>query len=568
VTKLAQQIQILLVEDDLKDAQMVMAEVNRGVIAASFTHVAERRGALAALDQGGWDLILSDFSLPDMTALDLLGWVRERRLDVPVIVVTGTIGEELAVLTMHAGARDFITKRLLARLNPAIERELQEQDIHRQRWLAEAALVESEQNFRQLTETIPEVFWLIDCERQQMIYLSPAFESVWEQPAASFMSRPERLLETVHPEDHDRVRQQMKGVGWQGLNLEYRIVLPDDSVRWIDTRSFPILDEAGRVIRITGLSTDISGRKRLEVEREMMSRALAQTADAVMITDAEGVIVFVNSAFKDLTGYDSGDVIGKTPKILKSGFQDENFYQTMWSNIGSGMPHTEIFINRRKDGELYYEAKTITPIRDTEGVVIHYVSTSKDITDRLKTKERLNKIVNYDAITGLANRVLLQERLGQALLHGKRQQLDFGLLSVGLELNELLDKRRDNRVMEKLLREVAKRLKSCVAGQDTVARMSSGEFVILHKDHGHVREQLETMAKEVVIAFSAPVTTEGYELFLRPSIGISLFPADAEAVEPLLLHAKIAMEHARKVGHGSYSFFQGEMLVRAKQLSS
>lgn len=564
---MAQQIRILLVEDDHNDAQLVMAEVSRGYPDSTVTHVADRASTLAVLDAEGWDLILTDFSLPDMSGLDVLKWVNERQLDVPVIVVSGTIGEELAVLTMHAGARDFISKTSLVRLNPAIERELQEHEVHRQRWLAEAALVESEQNFRQLTEAIPEVFWLIDCARQQMLYLSPAFEAVWEQAPASVMSQPERLLETVHPDDYERVRQQLREHGWQGLNMEYRIVLPDGSLRWVNTRSFPICGVGGEVIRIAGLTSDISERMLLRQEREMMSRALAQTADAVMITDAAGIVVYVNPAFEELTGYGRAEVIGNTPKLLKSGFQDPGFYQAMWSNIANGIPFSDIFINRRKDGELYYEAKTITPVRDSEGVVSHFVSTGKDITERLRTKERLNRIVNYDAVTGLANRILLHDRLGQAILLFRRQQRGFGVLCVGLELKDLLGERNDNRVLEQLLWQVAQRLNSAADGSDTVARLGSGEFMILRKDHQDTRVQMEIFAKELVRAFATPIATNGYELYVTPAIGISLFPDDAQEAEQLLEHARIAMEYARREGHGGYNFYQGEMAAQSKRLS-
>jgi PAS domain S-box-containing protein/diguanylate cyclase (GGDEF)-like protein len=485
-----------------------------------------------------------------------------------VIVVSGAIGEELAVLTMHAGAHDFISKGSLARLNPAIERELQEQENHRQRWLAEAALMESEKNFRQLTETIPEVFWLIDCKRQQMLYLSPAFEAVWEQSPGPIMSQPLRLMETVHPEDYERVSRQVSEQGWQGLNMEYRIVLPDGAVRWVNSRSFPISDEAGRVLRIAGLTSDISERVRLRQERETMTYALTQTADAVMITDAAGLIIYVNPAFEALTGYDHSEVIGQTPRILKSGLQDESFYQGVWSNLANGLPFTDIFINRRKDGELYYEAKTITPIRDEGGVVSHYVATGKDITDRLKTKERLHRIVNYDVITGLANRVLLKDRVGQAILQCQRQARGFGLLCIGLDLKELLGDGYNNKVMEQLLRQVAQRLNSATNSDDTVARLGSGEFMILRKDHDHAREKMEILAGELVMAFSVPIINGGYELFLTPVMGISLFPDDAGEVEQLMERAKVAMEHAHRVGHGDYRFYSDEMLARAKHLSS
>jgi len=561
-------IRILLVEDSPQDAEMVMAEVGRGKYASEITHVSDRQRAQRALEQGEWDLIISDFGLPDMTALDLLLWRRELKSDVPVIVVSGTIGEELAVLTMHAGAHDFINKESLARLNPAIERELQEMEVHRQRWLAEAALVESEQNFRQLTETIPEVFWLIDCRLQQMVYLSPAFETVWEHAAAQIMNQPKKLFDTVHPDDHERVRTLVEEQGWQGLNLEYRIVMPDGEVRWIDTRSFPILGDNAEVIRIAGLSTDISERMQLRQEREMMSRALEQTADAVMITDAEGSISYVNRAFEELTGYESAEVLGENPNLLKSGFQDESTYRGLWSNISNGIPYTDIFINRRKDGELYYEAKTITPIRDSEGVISHYVSTGKDITDRIKTRERLNRVMNYDAVTGLANRLLLEDRLGQAALRFKRNQRGFGLLYIGMDLRGLLGDHHDNKVLEQLLRQVAQRIKGCTDAQDTVARLDGGEFIVLHRDHDEAIEQLEGMAAALLAAFRSPVHADGYELFLTPSIGISLYSDQLDDPMQLVEQSRIAMERARSEGHGGYGFFKDGMGAIARRLTS
>lgn len=299
-----------------------------------------------------------------------------------------------------------------------------------------------------------------------------------------------------------------------------------------------------------------------------MISALSQTADAVMITDATGVIIYVNPAFEALTGYDHSEVVGLTPSILKSGLQDDSFYRTVWTNIINGIPYTDIFINRRKDGELYYESKTITPIRDVEGVVSHFVATGKDITDRLKTRERLHRIVHYDPITGLANHVLLRERLGQALLQCRRLERGFGLLCVGLNLKELLGDGYNNKVMEQLLREVAQRISGTADVHDTVARLVGGEFVILHKDHEYAREQVEILAQQLVTAFSAPIINGGYELFLTPAIGISLFPDDAEEVATLLEHARVAMGHVYKKGHGGYRFFSDIMLARAKHLSS
>jgi diguanylate cyclase (GGDEF)-like protein len=200
--------------------------------------------------------------------------------------------------------------------------------------------------------------------------------------------------------------------------------------------------------------------------------------------------------------------------------------------------------------------------------VSHFVATGKDITDRLKTKERLHRLVNYDAITGLANLVLLKERLGQAILQCQRQVRGFGLLCIGLDLKELLGEGYNSKLMEQLLRQVAQRLNSVVDSHDTVARLGSGEFMILRKDHEHARELMELLAKELTMAFSAPIINGGYELFLTPAMGISLYPDDAEEVEQLMDHAKIAMGHVNRVDHGGYRFFTDAMRSQLKHLLS
>lgn len=558
---------ILLLEGDSDDAEAVNRCLREGAFDAKVS-VLQRFAELApVLRQGVHDILISNFQLSDGTALDVLRLVRELRLDLPVIVLSDGIGEELAVTAMHAGAHDFITKRNLSRLVPAIERELEELAIHRRHREAEAALRESEQRFRQLTENIGEVLWLLDVGSGEVIYLSPAFEDVWERPTSFMRQGAESLLETIHPEDYAKVSMLLKRNGWLGFNAEYRIQLADGSSRWIGTTSFPIRDEQGAISRVAGLSIDISERKRLTEEREMLSRALEQSADAVMITGAEGRIVYVNPAFEAISGYRADEVLGDTPAFLKSGFQDAKFYRSLWKNLLNGLPFTDVFINRRKDGELYYEAKTITPVRGTDGELTHFVSTGKDITNRLKSRQRLHTLLNYDAVTGLANSVMLQERLEQAILLAAAYRERIGVLCVGMSMRELLGDIQSRRLAEKLEFQVAQRLNEIVGSHVRAARLSDDEFVLLLKgveDHN----QLEQLARQLVTAFAEPVKAEGYELFLSPAVGISLFPDDGVEGEVLVRHAQQAMEYARTNEQDAYGFYAWVKQPRDKHLSS
>lgn len=564
---MAQSLRIILVERSAEDARLIMETVRQGGLEAEFSQLASAQGLQRLLDEGDWDLLISAFYPEDDSAFEIIGRVRQTQLDLPVIVVAHAVGEDLAVTVMHAGAHDFITKHNLARLVPAIERELEELEVHRQRRAAERALRESELRFRQLTENIGEVFWLLDAEQQHMIYLSPAFEEMWERPGDWLRANPEHLLETVHPDDFHRLQDVLARDGWVGFSEEYRILLPDGQTRWINTRSFPIRDDRGTIYRVAGLSIDVSRSRRLEVEREMMSRALEQSADAVMITDEKGIIVYVNAAFEEITGYSAEEALGNQANLLKSGLQEANFYRSLWKSISSGFPFTDIFINRRKDGELYFEAKTVTPVYSNEGDLTHFVSTGKDITNRLKAKERLERLLHYDAVTGLANRVLLQDRLNQAILQAGRQGRMLGVVCVGLELSELLGEMQQKAQGERLLQRVAQRLMDSLDANTTIARLRTDEFVILLKEFDN-RDDFEALAKSLVLAFSESVVTEGYELFLSPAIGITVYPDDGAEGEMLIEHANLAMKHARHHGQNSYLFFNKTMLSKTKSFSS
>jgi PAS domain S-box-containing protein/diguanylate cyclase (GGDEF)-like protein len=560
-------LHIILIERSDDDAQMIMDTVRQGGLVAEFHRITALDELPALLDKGQAELVVTAFCLGEASALEVIELVRGSQCDLPVIVLSDAVGKDMVVPVMHAGAHDLIPKHNLSRLVPAIERELEELTVHRQHKAAVSALQESEQRFRQLTENIGEVLWLIEPEQNRVIYLSPAYEDVWERTGDELRANPESLLETVHPEDYCRIQARLKVDGWAGFNDEYRVVLPDGEVRWVNTRSFPINDEQGKTCRVAGLSKDISHSKQLEEEREIMSRALEQSADAVTITDEQGMIIYVNSAFEDITGYEKSEVLGQSPSILKSGLQDDGFYHQLWQSITQGIPFTDIFINRRKDGELYYEAKTVTPVYSQNGGVTHYVSTGKDITQRLKSRERFHKLLHYDAVTGLANKILLQDRLNQAILQATRRGYGLGVICVGFGLSGLLGAVQGKENAERLLRCVAQRLMEGLDKTSTVARIDNDRFLVLLRNVEN-REGYEQVAKELVVAFAEPVMAEGYELFLSPSIGISLFPQDADDSEQLIKHAELAMQHARHSGHNNYRFYQAGLECKPRSLLS
>ncbi len=550
-------LRVLIVQDSKSDTETLVAEMCLGGYLPDYQQVNSFIQLSSLLPGGNWDLILTDYRLKSFSVLDLLKLRNLFGLDVPVFVVSGSSGEEAVVASMHAGAHDFILKNNLERLNPAIEREMIEMQVHREHSQARVDLKESEQRFRQLTEAIRGVYWLIDAKTSEFIYLSPAYSELWERPSEELVKNPLSLLDSVHPEDYSRIEGKLKQ-SWAKFNAEYRIILPDDTTRWVSTKTFPITDKDGEVYRLAALTFDITARKVMEADMKNLTRALEQTADMVLITDLQGRIVYVNAAFEDVTGYGRDELLGNSPSMLKSGLQDERFYRAMWQNLTNGLPYTDIFINRRKDGEIFYHEQTITPVKNEKGDVTHFVATGKDITARLRAQERLHQIVHYDAVTGLANKILLFDRLAQAIKHARRMQEQVGVLCFGFSIGELLGDSGSKKIEEQLLREIAHRLKGAADEHTTVAQLSNEQFAILHQN---VRETSEfnDYAQHILDVFATPIVAEGYELFLTPSIGVSLFPEDGDNMEELLKQAELAMCYARQQPGEDYYFYNEKM---------
>ncbi len=555
-------LRILFLTPSEASVRPLVEELQRGGYRPDAHRAGRLDEAQRQLQGGSWDLVICVDNCEQASAL--VHWLQRHEQDVPLFVVAPASEQVQAVALMQAGACDFICNDRLVRLNAAVARELREMRIHRERKRALLALKESDSRFRQLTENIDEAFWLADCASGHMLYVSPACERIWGRAAASLFGGIDGFLAAVHPEDVPQVEGWLSGQGWNGLNGEYRIQQPDGAVRWVRTCSFTIHDEQGNPYRSAGLSSDITDTRQMEAEYKKMSRALAQTADAVMITDCEGVIEYVNDAFEDISGYDRSEVIGQTPALLCSGFQEPLFYQQLWATLLNGLPFTDVFINRRKDGELYYEEKTITPVRDEHGNITHFVSTGKDITRRLLAQQRLHRVVHYDALTGLANRILFADRLNQALLQARRLGLAVGVVYVSVDLSGLAGDGGDRMVDEAFQAILGQRLRDAVAEGDTVARIGRDEFAILHK-HGCGSQELERVAQRIMLEFAAPLVVEGFQLYLSPCVGISRYPEDGEETESLLAKASIAMRHARSRG-GQVGFYHRGMQADAVRL--
>lgn len=297
------------------------------------------------------------------------------------------------------------------------------------------------------------------------------------------------------------------------------------------------------------------GNLELATDRlELFGKMFHGSGEAILIANANGDIVAVNPAFTEITGYPAMEVIGKNPRILSSGKQTPDFYQTMWASINeAGQWQGEIW-NRRKSGEVYPEWLSIGVVKNQRGEVINYISLFSDITERKAAEQKIEFLAHYDALTKLPNRALFADRLKLALVSAGRNEKKVALLFLDLDKFKGINDTMGHLAGDILLQSVAARLKSCVRESDTICRQGGDEFMILLPDAESAAD-VENVAQKIIAAMTTPHQIEGKDLIVTFSVGIAIFPDDAGDSEGLVKCADDAMYRAKEKGRNNYQFY-------------
>ncbi len=307
---------------------------------------------------------------------------------------------------------------------------------------------------------------------------------------------------------------------------------------------------------------DLSERRRVEENTLLAAKVFDNSVEGILVTDAGGRIMRVNHAFTTITGFGEDEIVGKTPAVLKSGRHDELFYQEMWDRLrAEGKWQGEIW-NRRKNGEIYPEWLSINLLRDTNGQTTHFVAIFSDISEKKEAEQRIYHLAYYDGLTELPNRTMFHGRLQQALAEAKRSRRMVGLLYIDLDRFKNINDTLGHFIGDELLKMSAQRLRNVVRDSDTVARLGGDEFVIMLTDISHEADVVH-LAQKALTAMAVPFELDGHEVFVTTSIGISLYPHDAESIEDLLKFADTAMYHAKELGRNNYQFYRTEMNASA-----
>ena len=302
----------------------------------------------------------------------------------------------------------------------------------------------------------------------------------------------------------------------------------------------------GMALAITGMVLAIiSAEKQLALKKvTLASKVFAVSSDGITITDRDNNIIAVNRAFTEITGYSESEVLGKNPRLLASGIQDQAFYTAMWETLKiTGRWEGEIW-NRAKDGRIYAEWLALHTVKDEHGQVVNRIGIFSDITRRKAMEEFTTHQAQHDFLTNLPNRVLLYDRLTSQLALSKRNGSKFALLFIDLDKFKPINDTLGHKAGDQLLQQVAKRLLEQVRETDTVSRLGGDEFVILVSEVTSL-EGVESLAQKVLSALDAPYSVAGYQVSISASAGIALYPIHGNDPDELLAHADNAMYRAK-----------------------
>jgi diguanylate cyclase (GGDEF)-like protein/PAS domain S-box-containing protein len=333
-------------------------------------------------------------------------------------------------------------------------------------------------------------------------------------------------------------------------------------LHWLDSAIVPLKDDAGRIDRYISIQIDCTERKQAE-EQLRIAAAAFESQEGMMVTDTQSVILRVNRAFTELTGYTAEEVVGQKSSLLQSGRHNQDFYREMWETIHrTGGWQGEVW-DRRKNGEEYPKWLTISAVKADDGAVTHYIGAHFDISARKHAEEKINELAFFDQLTGLPNRTLLLDRLRQTMTASSRTGSFGALLFIDLDNFKTLNDTLGHDMGDLLLKKVAQRLTTCVRAGDTVARLGGDEFVVmlagLSVQEREAATQTEFVGEKILATLNQTYQLKDAAYRSTPSIGVTLFNGLQVEIDVLLKQADLAMYKSKDAGRNALRFFDPDM---------
>ncbi|MEX2642416.1 MAG: EAL domain-containing protein [Acetobacterales bacterium] len=427
---------------------------------------------------------------------------------------------------------------------------------------AAVARRESEERVRLAVEALDAGIWDWDI-RSGTVYRSPRLLEMLGL-RADFPSRMEPWTELYHPDDLAHVAQARDALlagESDRMDLLYRLRGEDGAYRWVRSHSRVVQCENGKPFRVIGMLTDVTEQRENEERLKLQAAALQAAGTAVIVTDSNGAIEWVNPAYTRMSGFQPEQLRGRKPAI----------FEKLFGNGDSGMLHELMasgrvwqseHSDRRSDGQTYQVKQMVTPIAGKNGEITHFVATLDDVTAQREAEQRIRRLAHFDELTALPNRTLFRERLASAIEHADRWQKPFALLLLDLDHFKDINDTLGHHIGDALLKQVASALNGCLRTPDTLARLGGDEFAVIIADLRD-GDDAARLADRILASFAGAVTVEGNAIDVTPSIGITLYPSDTGTPDDLLRNADLAMYQAKADGRALYRFYDSDLQAAA-----
>jgi len=609
-------IRVLLTEDVGADAELELRELKRAGLRVTHRIVDREDTFTEALREFAPDVILSDFAMPGFDGMAALALARELKPEVPFIFVSGTIGEEYAIRALKSGATDYVLKTNLVRLPAAVERAVAEARERREKRRTEVELEIARERLASITASLPDMLWSIDYVSERITYLSPAAKEVLGHPVEDLLAHRDLWTEAVHPEDRPAVLaawdELRKGIP---LDVEYRAVHPDGSVRWINDRGRLIAGPTGQPERMDGLARDITEAMEQRRRIARLSRIrilLGATSSAIVrmkdrkelfaefcrIAVARGGFVLARLVEVDREG--KAHIAATTesdPKLLQAMLDAYNADprgadsllaqalrsgEAMISNSLAGDERVKNRATLTREGDYSLALLPILVEGRVAGIVAlrarepgsfdheelrlltEMVSNIAFALESLGKQEKLEYLALYDPLTGLPNRALFIDRLTQGLEATRREGDRLALVVFDLERFKAINDTLGRGAGDEVLKEVARRLRETAAGENRVARLGTDQFAFMLPAMRDAADIAKILGDRALRFLEAPIVAGGRELRAAAKAGVAVFPEDGADAQALFRNAEAALKRAKETGE-RFLFYAPQINARVAE---
>ncbi len=542
-----------------------------------------------------WDVILLEDRLNGADGLEVLQSMRQKGLQIPIIMLSRNPSETQAVKAMKSGAQDYVSMGNAIRIVAIIEREMQEAAARRERHLGTEVdqliqradlgilrgaslrnvLVELCEGLAGLFEA--DMVWVVlrDVHGKPQVKAWAGRGGVGGGTPQTAMSR---WMEDVDYLESLLLQQELAlvrlnepnspawGIMATGSGFESAIIIPLSAEHAVVGAVCLFSQNEELINSATVLQFDKIGRQTSlairmaedQMQMRLQGAAMDSAANAIFMTDSAGRICWVNEALIKLSGYAREELIGAESQTIHGSQRDDDWNDMIRRQLLDGKTWRGQVSNRRQNGGYYSVNETITPIRSETGAVTHLVYILEDITSQLETKQKLYQITNFDALTGLPNRTLFRDRVDQAVAHCGPGSAKVAVLLLDLDRFKNINDTLGHEVGDSLLWEVSERLRTVVQEPNALSRQGGDEFGVLMPSPG-TAEAVAVMAQRLVDAMGAPFVLSAREIFVTPSIGIAMYPDDGANADELIRNADTAMYRAKEEGRNTFQFFTADM---------